>query len=454
MKHLATAVTLAALLPLCASAETLEVAADGSAAYDSVTAALAIAAIGDTVDVAAGTYSSETSGEVFPLVVPPGVTLQGAGIDATVLDAAYGEGVITVSWTEGSPVTVSDLTLSGGEAPWDGEADALYLWQAEAVVERVAFVANGDPSIGDMPWNTDSWIDIRSSSLQLLDVDLSDNHGSNRGIRCSDGDMTLQRVRFTGNYVYYSLLDLRDACTGSLLDIHVTDNAGSNCDSALFTVGDAAAVNLVAAGNDVGPCRLWAGAELRHATVAGNRTHGTFPLLEVQRLGHSVVAFNEGTVALADGGEAVFNDVYGNEPADWSGTDPSGENGNLAVDPLFVSLEAEKRDLHLARQSPLLDAGGDHLTWPADIEGTERPLDGDGDGDALPDPGAYEMPFVPGDDDDDDDSSGAPADDDSSSAAAGEDDDDCSCSAARETGGRPVHLLALILAFALGRRRP
>ncbi len=436
MRGFLTIPSLVACLALGLSpplAAELQVAADGSAAFETIGEALAVAVAGDTLVLAPGTYASGTNGEQYPLAPPPGVHLAGAGVDETVLDGEYAQGLLSIEWTDGDPVTLGDLTLTGGEAPVDGEGDVLYLWQAEARLERVRIEANGDPTLPDLPWNMDSWIDLRSSGLELVDVELRDNHGSHAGMECDHGTVVLDRVTFSGNYSYYGLVALTESCDGSLTDVVLVDNAGGNCEEALLAAGPAPAVNLLAAGNDVGPCRLFAGAQLVHATAVDNRAHGLLPLIEVDRLGHSIVAYNGAGVAIGHFGQAAFNTVYGNAEADWVGKDRTGQDGNLAVAPRFVApgLDGGPRDLHLGPDSPLIDAGGELLTTGVDLEGTSRPIDGDGDGLARPDPGVYEQTFVEGDDDD--------------SAGGDDDDGDCACS---QRGPRSRGALGAIVALA------
>jgi hypothetical protein len=98
-------------------------ASDPTAAYTSISAALRHAAPGDMVLVGAGYYAASQTGEHFPLYVPPGVTLLGAGQGESIID---GEGNLEVSFRpvqtgqslvllgDGSAVSGFTITGSGG----------------------------------------------------------------------------------------------------------------------------------------------------------------------------------------------------------------------------------------------------------------------------------------------------------------------------------------------------
>lgn len=88
------------------------------------------------------------------------------------------------------------------------------------------------------------------------------------------------------------------------------------------------------------------------------------------------------------------NLVFGNTSGDYFGiADLTGTNGNISLDPEFMGHGS--RSFELSFGSPAIDAGT--LEVPdlpgKDFIGNLRVLDGDGDGEALPDMGAFE--FVP-----------------------------------------------------------
>ena len=87
----------------------------------------------------------------------------------------------------------------------------------------------------------------------------------------------------------------------------------------------------------------------------------------------------------------TYNDVWSNFPwGDYSGCTPG--IGCISVDPLFVDPPSD--DYHLQIGSPCIDSGDNFAPGlPGfDFDGNPRITDGDGDGDAVVDMGAFEYP--------------------------------------------------------------
>jgi serine protease len=85
-----------------------------------------------------------------------------------------------------------------------------------------------------------------------------------------------------------------------------------------------------------------------------------------------------------------FNDVYNSGTGSEYGgvcTDQTGVNGNISADPSFV--DAAAGDFHI-RRGPAVDAGTNVGAPADDIDGDLRPIDGNGDGVAVVDMGADE----------------------------------------------------------------
>jgi uncharacterized repeat protein (TIGR01451 family) len=90
----------------------------------------------------------------------------------------------------------------------------------------------------------------------------------------------------------------------------------------------------------------------------------------------------------------TYNDVFNTGSGTGYGgicSDQTGANGNISAGPLFV--DPASGDFHLQQGSPAIDAGTNTGAPAADLDGKPRPIDGNSDGVAIVDMGAFE--FVP-----------------------------------------------------------
>ncbi len=93
---------------------------------------------GDTVLVAAGTYSPSTNSEVFPIEMASGIHLIGSGEDVSIIDAQQRDRVITMEDCDNN--TISDLTLTGGLA--DSYGGGMRLSNSNPILTNVTISNN------------------------------------------------------------------------------------------------------------------------------------------------------------------------------------------------------------------------------------------------------------------------------------------------------------------------
>ena len=232
-----------------------------------------------------------------------------------------------------------------------------------------------------------AWLGSRGRTLTLRDCELTDNTADQDGggLYGEEGIVVIDGGSFLGNgaapgsdflsgggaYITAARIDIagvefvaNQAAAGGALTVNFgpevlvrgcvfRDNVASLFGAALnYQSNGAGAITGNTAAANINP-----------------QDAGTVNLVNASPLvARNLIAFNAGGGLGATGGAPSFtcNDVFGNDGVAWLGVaDPTGQDGNLAVDPLFCDLPAG--DLTLRDDSPCLDVPGCGLIGARDL---------------------------------------------------------------------------------------
>jgi hypothetical protein len=314
-----------------------------TAACQHINAAINKAGHNHTVLIAAGLY-------VENVVVDKALTIQGAGADATILDGNQTDRTLYVDWTANA--TVSGVTIQNGRPPQnrgiDGGGGIVNIGSLSLSHSRV--INNEAPNGGGI---------LNTANLHLSHVEISSNTATGGdgggGIRAnSTGNVTLVNVTVSGNSAPSSGSGIGNWGEMSVVNSTIADNMGT-AGVFNFNGGDLTIKNSILAHDTVDNC--------------------TVPNLTSE--GHNL------------------------ETADTCNLTHTGDQ--TMADPRLEPLSlAGALQIHaLPAGSPAIDAGTNDGCPATDQSGEERPLDGDGDGTAVCEIGAYEaepptiyLPFI------------------------------------------------------------
>lgn len=389
---------LVALLPPAAWSATLHVPSE----FLTIQAAIDAAVDGDTVQVAPGTFLENINFGGKAITVE-----SEQGPDVTIIDGNQADSVVTFASGEGPGAVLEGFTIRNGQA---NEGGGIHIQGSSPTIRGNIVTTNracdgagigvgfGSPVIEQnvITGNQRSGctggiggggIVVRgNSSTQILENTISNNStgASGGGIALfAAGTVTIIGNTITGNTALEG---------GGISKVNLADGV--------------IVQNLIAANQGGGIYWVGGGSlQLGNTTIADN-PQGSGLYLEglglppQVELANNIIVAAAGEDALLCGqfgdpaaGDVRFNDIFAPSGSAYAGmcTDRTGQDGNISADPLFGN--PANGDYTLDFASPAIDTGDNTAPGlpPTDLNGDPRPADGNGDGDAVVDMGAFEL---------------------------------------------------------------
>jgi nitrous oxidase accessory protein NosD len=408
--------TLLILPPILPAQQTIHVPAD----QPTIQSAINAASNGDTVLVAPGTYIENINFN------GKAITVTGSGgPSVTIIDGGQRGSVVTFFSGEGLGSVIKGFTIQNGTSQPDHfyEGSGIFVGNSSPTITGNAIINNGGcDGLG---------IGVSSGSPVIQGNTMSNNTrttcsgGSGGGGIFIGGGASAQVLNntITNNSIVAGEgggISLNAAGTPTIRGNLISGNSVSGISPAargggivMYNHSDALIVQNVIVGNAADQGAGVAGTVpvgtrgpfLINNTIANNNARqGNGSGVSIEGFGpqtefiNNIIAGIASQSAVSCGGYPLapvfeFNDVSSFQGSPYGGicTDQTGLNGNISSDPLFQS--AANGDFHLKLGSPAIDAGDNSApSLPAtDFDGNPRIVDGNNDGIAIVDLGAYEV---------------------------------------------------------------
>jgi hypothetical protein len=393
---------------------------DSTAAFSAVGAAIAAAAAGDIVLVCPGTYVENINFGGKAITVR-----SSAGPAVTILDGNAADSVVLFVSGESSGAVLEGFTIRNGLSAQLG-GGGIRIQHASPVIRNNIITANRacvGPGVSSYSYNYSGSPVIEGNTI-IDNTVAGCTGGRGGGIDITGASRAVIRrniITNNGPVSFGGGLAMFSAGTPMVEHNIIAGNVAGHYGGGVYIVNhsDASIGGNLIAGNQAasGGGIYWMvpsgfrGPILVNNTIADNPITHQGSAIFADGFDVAAALFNNNIVAAA-GQTAVFcgnhndlnppifrhNNVFSATGANYGGicADQTGLNGNISVDPLFVSAAGNYR---LRRSSALVDAGDNGATGLplTDLDGHRRVLDGNRDGLAVADIGAHEVALPPTD---------------------------------------------------------
>jgi len=372
----------------------------GYDAFDKIQDGIDAVASPGTVHVAAGTYFEN-------IILKDGVQLLGGGAALTTIDGE-GYGSVVTAVGIGSEGMLDGFTIRNGNAQYGG---GIHIEDSQITVTHCTIINNTGTYGGGISVSGDSSPTI---SDNLIDSDSAFYGGGVFiwGSSASDCRPTLVSNTISGNSadtygggIYFE--NASPVIASNFISGNTTEvfEGGGICH---FLPSEALIINNIIVHNTAARYGGGIGSHTNsmdgpHPTIVNNTISfnsatnggGLWVFYSRAIIINNIISSNseQGIYCLAPSEPTLMhNDVWNNSGGNYGGScsDPTGTEGNISADPMFV--DSENGDYHLQENSPCIDVGtNDAPELPdTDFEGDPRIVDGDNDATRTVDIGADE----------------------------------------------------------------
>lgn len=364
----------------------------------------------NSINLLEGIYSHSSNEEIFPIVLPDYISIAGVSDTTVILDAEGSSNVFKILGNSFN--NISGITITGG---YEIKGGGIYCSYSNPKLENI-IISNNISRIHGWAYGGGGVFCDNSSPL-LQDVIISNNSaGDGGGIYCYlNSHPTLINVQIDGNSADFGGGGIlcRNYSNPTLQNVIISGNSAGFGGGVVFSESNTFLENVLIVSNTAGKGGTMvsnsSNLTLKNTTISDNSaySHGGISCL----YGSNLYLINSicwgdslEEIAFYDEGdpnsiEILYSDIEGGEEGIVTNNNGTINwlDGNLNEDPLFFG--SDENPYELSGGSPCIDAGTpdtNGLNVPfGDIIGNLRIWDGDNNGTAVIDMGAYEYGSVP-----------------------------------------------------------